>query len=202
MNQLIQYFPALTGLQISQFEKAMQLYKEWNAKINVISRKDIDALAVHHFLHSLSIAKICPFPAQSQVIDVGTGGGFPGVPLAILFPEVQFFLADSIGKKIKVASEIAKELQLTNVIAKQVRVETLTQQFDFAVSRAVTQMPELVQWLEGKIKKNHKGGKLLCLKGGDLTQELAPFPKARIYNLSDYFAESFFETKKVVELSL
>lgn len=201
MYPFTHYFPNLTDLQQSQFEKALLLYQQWNAKINVISRKDIQELAVRHFLHSLSIAKVCQFSAQSQVIDIGTGGGFPGIPLAILLPEVRFFLVDSVGKKIKVATEIAQELGLTNVVAQQARVETITQKFDFAVSRAVTQMPQLVEWTKKVVKKN-KGGKLFCLKGGDLTEELAPFPQAKIHNLTDFFAESFFETKKIVELSL
>jgi len=181
------------------------LYREWNSQINVISRKDIDALYVRHVLHSLGIAKVQPFIAGSHILDVGTGGGFPGIPLAILFPEAHFFLVDSIGKKIKVVREVISALGLKNVNAAHNRAEKVKGEFDFIVSRAVTNMDDFVKWVRKKVAKKQqhelKNG-ILYLKGGDLTQELANFPKATIYNLSDYFTEDFFETKKVVHLPL
>ena len=153
MDTILHYFPEISSTQREQFLKAMTLYKEWNEKINVISRKDIEQIEIRHFLHSLGIAKVQIFLPNSKILDVGTGGGFPGVPLAILFPESQFYLVDSIGKKIKVVQEIAKEIGLTNIKAEQRRAETISSQFDFIVSRAVTQMPEFVNWVKGKIKK-------------------------------------------------
>ena len=205
MEEILTYFPNLTENQINQFEKLSELYHEWNAKINVISRKDIDELYVKHVLHSLGIAKIMEFQPKSTVLDVGTGGGFPGIPLAILFPETRFYLIDVIAKKIKVVNEVASALGLENVKAEQMRAENVKGDFDFIVSRAVTNMPDFVSWIKDKIKKqqNHilKNG-ILYLKGGDLTEELKDFPKAREYNLSDYFSEEFFETKKVVHLPL
>lgn len=205
MDIILKYFPHLSSLQIQQYQQVIGLYKEWNAKINLISRKDIDELATRHILHSLAIAKVQTFLPKSQIVDVGTGGGFPGIPLAIFFPETQFLLVDSIGKKIKVVQNIIHTLGLKNVIAQQKRAETLSQSFDFVVSRAVTQMPEFVQWVSGKFNKKHiherKNG-ILYLKGGDLTQELALFPTAKIYNLSDFFEEDFFDTKKVVYLPM
>lgn len=205
MEAILKYFPALTPLQLQQYEQVIDLYKEWNTKINVISRKDIEHLATRHVLHSLGIAKVQPFLPQTQVLDVGTGGGFPGIPLAILFPETDFFLVDSIGKKIKVVQDIAQTLQLKNVKAEQLRAETINQKFDFVVSRAVTQMPEFVTWVSGKFKKKslhqRKNG-ILYLKGGDLTAELASFPNAEVFNLQNYFSEDFFDTKKVVYLPM
>lgn len=205
MEAILKYFPELTPLQLQQYEQVIDLYKEWNTKINVISRKDIEHLATRHVLHSLGIAKVQPFLPQTQVLDVGTGGGFPGIPLAILFPETDFFLVDSIGKKIKVVQDIAQVLQLKNVKAEQLRAETISQKFDFVVSRAVTQMPEFVTWVSGKFKKKslhqRKNG-ILYLKGGDLTAELASFPKAEVFNLENYFSEDFFDTKKVVYLPM
>lgn len=205
MEAILKYFPVLTPLQLQQYEQVIDLYKEWNTKINVISRKDIEHLATRHVLHSLGIAKVQPFLPQTQVLDVGTGGGFPGIPLAILFPETDFFLVDSIGKKIKVVQDIAQVLQLKNVKAEQLRAETINQKFDFVVSRAVTQMPEFVTWVSGKFKKKslhqRKNG-ILYLKGGDLTAELASFPKAEVFNLENYFSEDFFDTKKVVYLPM
>ncbi len=205
MEAILKYFPVLTPLQLQQYEQVIDLYKEWNTKINVISRKDIEHLATRHVLHSLGIAKVQPFLPQTQVLDVGTGGGFPGIPLAILFPETDFFLVDSIGKKIKVVEDIAQTLQLKNVKAEQLRAETINQKFDFVVSRAVTQMPEFVTWVSGKFKKKslhqRKNG-ILYLKGGDLTAELASFPKAEVFNLENYFSEDFFDTKKVVYLPM
>lgn len=205
MEEILKYFPNLSENQVVQFEKLGELYPDWNAKINVISRKDIDELYVKHVLHSLGIAKVMEFQPKSTVLDVGTGGGFPGIPLAILFPETRFYLIDVIAKKIKVVNEVASALDLKNVKAEQLRAENVKGDFDFIVSRAVTNMPDFVSWIKDKIKKqnNHelKNG-ILYLKGGDLTEELKDFPKAILYNLSDYFSEEFFETKKVVHLPL
>lgn len=205
MEEILKYFPNLSENQIVQFKKLGELYPDWNAKINVISRKDIDELYVKHVLHSLGIAKVMEFQPKSTVLDVGTGGGFPGIPLAILFPETRFYLIDVIAKKIKVVNEVATALDLKNVKAEQMRAENVKGDFDFIVSRAVTNMPDFVSWIKDKIKKqnNHelKNG-ILYLKGGDLTEELKDFPKAILYNLSDYFSEEFFETKKVVHLPL
>lgn len=205
MNILKKYFPELTQHQISQFEQLEALYKEWNAQINVVSRKDIDELYLRHVLHSLAIAKVQPLLDGSSILDIGTGGGFPGIPLAILFPEANFYLVDSIGKKIKVVNEVASALELQNVNAEHLRAEKVKGQFDFIVSRAVTNMSDFVKWTKGKIKKksNHelKNG-ILYLKGGDLTEELKNFPKVTLYDLPNYFDEDFFETKKVVHIPL
>lgn len=205
MQEILKHFPNLTEIQVAQFAKLEELYKEWNARINVISRKDIDELYTRHVLHSLGIAKVQEFKPGSWVLDVGTGGGFPGIPLAILFPETKFYLIDVIAKKIKVVQEIANGLGLENVKTEQIRAENVKGDFDFIVSRAVTNMPDFVAWVKEKIKKkqNHelKNG-ILYLKGGDLTEELQDFPKATLYNLSDYFKDEFFETKKVVHLPL
>jgi len=205
MNNIINYFPDLTENQIQQFSKLGELYTFWNAQINVISRKDIDDLHTRHVLHSLGIAKVQPFKPNAQVLDIGTGGGFPGIPLAILFPETQFCLVDSIGKKIKVVNEIVAALELKNVRAEVKRAEIVKGEFDFIVSRAVTKMEDFVKWTKGKIakKQNHeiKNG-ILYLKGGDLTEELASFQNASLYNLTDYFQDEFFETKKVVHIPL
>ncbi len=205
MEELLHYFPDLTAHQISQFELLSTLYKDWNLKINVVSRKDIDEIYLRHVLHSLAIAKVQPFLPGSSVLDVGTGGGFPGIPLAILFPEVQFHLVDSIGKKIKVVQQVADGLGLKNIKVTNARVETITGQYDFIVSRAVAQMETFVRWVKNRVakKSNHdlKNG-ILYLKGGDLTQELALFPKAKIYPLSSYYKEVFFDTKTVVHLPL
>jgi 16S rRNA (guanine527-N7)-methyltransferase len=205
MDKILQYFPDLTTLQISQFEQLEHLYADWNAKINVISRKDINALYTNHVLHSLGIAKVQSFEAGSKILDVGTGGGFPGIPLAIVFPEVSFLLIDVIAKKIKVVHEVLQALGIQNVVAVQKRAELVTESFDFIVSRAVTNMPDFVTWVEDKIDENSKHelkNGILYLKGGDLTAELASFPKATLYDLSNYFDEPFFETKKVVHLPL
>ena len=205
MDTILHYFPEISSTQREQFLKAMTLYKEWNEKINVISRKDIEQIEIRHFLHPLGIAKVQTFLPNSKILDVGTGGGFPGVPLAILFPESQFYLVDSIGKKIKVVQEIAKEIGLTNIKAEQCRAETISSQFDFIVSRAVTQMPEFVNWVKGKIKKKSEHqlqNGILYLKGGDLSEELMPFTNITEYHLSDYFQEDFFETKKVIHLPM
>lgn len=205
MEEIFKYFPNLSENQVNQIEKLSELYHDWNAKINVISRKDIDELYVKHVLHSLGIAKVMEFQPKSTVLDVGTGGGFPGIPLAILFPETRFYLIDVIAKKIKVVNEVAAALELKNVKAEQLRAENAKGEFDFIVSRAVTNMPDFVSWIKDKIKKqqNHKlKNGILYLKGGDLTEELKDFPNATEYNLSNYFSEDFFETKKVVHLPL
>ncbi|WP_283640306.1 16S rRNA (guanine(527)-N(7))-methyltransferase RsmG [Mesonia mobilis] len=205
MKEVLKYFPDLTEDQLEKFTKLKDLYKDWNLKINVVSRKDIDEIYLRHALHSLGIAKVQQFQPGSTVMDVGTGGGFPGIPLAILFPETQFHLVDSIGKKIKVVNEVNEGLGLENVKTSNCRVEEIDEQYDFIVSRAVAQMETFVRWVKGKIKKksNHelKNG-ILYLKGGDLSEELAKYETAKIYNLSDYFEEDFFETKKVVHLPM
>lgn len=205
MDEILKYFPDLTDLQIEQFQKLDFLYHDWNEKINVISRKDIDALYTKHILHSLGIAKIMKFEPGATVLDVGTGGGFPGIPLAILFPETRFYLIDVIAKKIKVVQGVVDALELKNVKAEQKRAELVKGDFDFIVSRAVTNMPDFVSWIKDKIKKQHKHtlkNGILYLKGGDLTEELAAFPKATLYDLAGIFEDEFFETKKVVHLPL
>ena len=205
MDEILYYFPELTAFQKIQFKKLESLYHDWNSKINVISRKDIDELYTKHILHSLAIAKIQKFEAGTFVLDVGTGGGFPGIPLAILFPETQFYLIDVILKKINVVKAVAESLGLKNVKAEQIRAENVKGDFDFIVSRAVTNMPDFVLWIKDKIKKENKHiiqNGILYLKGGDLTEELKDFPKATEYNISDFFDNEFFETKKVVHLPL
>lgn len=202
--ELIQkYFPDLTAKQIEQFTQLEPLYKDWNEKINVISRKDMDSLYEKHILHSLGIAKVMEFAPGTKVLDIGTGGGFPGIPLAILFPEVQFTLIDSIGKKITVVNAVAEGVGLQNLTAIHGRAEKLKEQFHFVVSRAVTQMPEFLRWLKGKFQKeqfNPKHNGVLYLKGGDLAEELAGL-RCEIFQLKNYFQEEFFDTKKVVYLS-
>tara|TARA_B000000441_G_C21677190_1_gene311075 strand:- start:279 stop:911 length:633 start_codon:yes stop_codon:yes gene_type:complete len=200
------YFPNLSSTQVDQFKSLEPLYTEWNEKINVISRKDMDSFYERHVLHSLAIAKVYSFLPGMKVLDVGTGGGFPGIPLAILFPEVHFTLIDSIGKKIKVVEGVAEALELSNVTAMQIRAEQVNDKFDFIISRAVTQMPKFLTWVRAKIKKapqkeGLKNG-LLYLKGGDLTEELATIPSYKLFELSDFFTEEFFETKKVVYIRL
>ena len=205
MDIVLKYFSELSELQIKQLELLGEVYKEWNAKINVVSRKDIDALYERHVLHSLGIAKVQKFLPGSKVLDVGTGGGFPGVPLAVLFPETDFYLVDVIAKKIKVVNEVVSALELNNVKAEQRRAGTFDGHFDFIVSRAVTNMPDFVNWVKKNVAKKSKhelSNGILYLKGGDLTDELQSFPKAKEYNLSDYFTEEFFATKKVVHLPL
>jgi 16S rRNA (guanine527-N7)-methyltransferase len=205
MDEILKYFPDLTDNQKLQFQKLEALYYDWNAKINVISRKDIDELYTKHVLHSLAIAKIQPFMPGSYVLDVGTGGGFPGIPLAILFPETRFYLIDVILKKINVVKAVAEALELKNVKAEQLRAENVKGDYDFIVSRAVTNMPDFVSWIKDKIKKQNKHelkNGILYLKGGDLSEELKDFPKATEYNISDFFEPDFFETKKVVHLPL
>jgi 16S rRNA (guanine527-N7)-methyltransferase len=200
------YFPGLKEEQKSQFAAVFDLYKEWNDKINVISRKDIDNLYVNHVLHSLGIAKVLTFKPGALVLDVGTGGGFPGIPLAILFPETQFHLVDSIGKKITVVNAVASALGLKNVKGEQIRAEQLKTQYDFIVSRAVTRLKEFYGWIHNKVKKQSvhdlENG-ILYLKGGDLDEELAELRRIhQVYDLSAYFNEEFFETKKVVYVPL
>ncbi|MBO9586818.1 MAG: 16S rRNA (guanine(527)-N(7))-methyltransferase RsmG [Flavobacterium sp.] len=205
MDEILKYFPDLTDLQIEQFQKLDFLYHDWNEKINVISRKDIDSLYTKHILHSLGIAKVMKFEPGTTVLDVGTGGGFPGIPLAILFPETRFYLIDVIAKKIKVVQGVVDALELKNVKAEQKRAELVKGDFDFIVSRAVTNMPDFVSWINDKIKKQHKHilkNGILYLKGGDLAEELKDFPNATLYDLADYFEDEFFETKKVVHLPL
>ncbi|MCI2230177.1 16S rRNA (guanine(527)-N(7))-methyltransferase RsmG [Polaribacter sp. MSW13] len=205
MDIIQKYFKNLSESQIQQFSKLQELYQDWNLKINVVSRKDIDELYLRHVLHSLGIAKVMQFKAGAKVMDVGTGGGFPGIPLAILFPETQFHLVDSIGKKIKVVDEVVQGLGLLNVKTTHGRVEDVKDTYDFIVSRAVAQMETFVRWTKGKIakKQNHdlKNG-ILYLKGGDLSEELKLYTSATIFDLPDYFDEPFFETKKVVHLGM
>ena len=205
LERIAHYFPELSKQQYQQFEQLEELYKTWNAQINVISRKDIDALYEKHVLHALGIAKVQSFKSGAKVLDVGTGGGFPGIPLAILFPKVKFFLIDSIGKKIKVVQAVADALNLKNVEARHQRAQEFKQPVDFVVSRAVTRMEDFVPWVKKNIKNKgtHRlGNGILYLKGGDLSEELAPFPKAEQFALTQYFEETFFETKKVVYLPL
>lgn len=206
LMELIQrYFPDLSDVQIAKFAQLQDLYQDWNLKINVVSRKDIDELYLRHVLHSLGIAQVMEFNAGAQVMDVGTGGGFPGIPLAILFPETNFHLVDSIGKKIKVVNEVVQGLGLQNVRTTHGRVEEVKEEYDFIVSRAVAQMETFVRWTKKKIAKKQQhslANGILYLKGGDLSEELKNFPKATIYDLPDYFKEDFFETKKVVHLPL
>ncbi|WP_178983515.1 16S rRNA (guanine(527)-N(7))-methyltransferase RsmG [Winogradskyella helgolandensis] len=205
MKRILKYFPDLTEIQIQQFEALEGLYKDWNSKINVISRKDIDELYLRHVLHSLGIAKVISFAPGTSILDVGTGGGFPGVPLAILFPECQFHLVDSINKKLKVINAVAEELELTNIKTTHSRVEAIDETYDFIVSRAVTTMPEFTTWVKGKVAKTQKNelkNGILYLKGGDLTEELKQYKTVKAFLLSDYFDESFFETKKIIHLPL
>lgn len=196
------YFPDLTTTQQNQLNDLYELYADWNSKINVISRKDIDNLYLHHVLHSLGILKMLKFKEESSVMDIGTGGGFPGIPLAILLPEVQFHLVDSIGKKIKVGQAVAEAIGLKNVTFRHCRAEEEKQLFDFVVSRAVMPLADLVKIARKNIKKTQQNALpngLICLKGGELQHEILPFQKQAItLNLSDYFSEEFFQTKKVV----
>ena len=204
MKLILKYFPDISDKQKQQFEQLEPLYKEWNNQINVISRKDIDELYTRHILHSLAIAKVVNFKNGSKILDVGTGGGFPGIPLAILFPNAHFFLVDSIGKKIKIVNEISQAIGLKNIQAEHKRAEEVKFKYDFIVSRAVTNLPKFNNWIKGKFNVNSrhkiKNG-LLYLKGGDLTEELKEAGrKHKLYNIPDFFEENFFETKKVVYL--
>lgn len=199
---ILKYFPDLTTEQIDRFSRLQELYTLWNEQINVISRKDTENFYERHVLHSIGIAKVMKFKKGSSILDIGTGGGFPGIPLAILFPECQFTLVDSIGKKIKVVNEVAKALELTNVKGIHARAETIPDQFDFIVSRAVTAMPAFLRWVDGKFKKeqhNDLPNGILYLKGGDLKEEMSTIKKhIRYYELNTIFEEEFFDTKKVV----
>ena len=201
MELILKYFPNLTEKQIQQFSQLQNLYIDWNAQINVISRKDMDNLYMKHVLHSLAIAKVIDFSDGSKILDVGTGGGFPGIPLAILFPEVEFLLVDSIGKKIKVVNEVATCIGLKNLRAEHKRAEQVVGQFDFVVSRAVTKMKVFQQWVRKRIsvkQKNTLFNGILYLKGGDLTEELKGIKNVDLYDIPNFFEEEFFETKKVV----
>ncbi len=206
LQQIETYFPDLSDRQQHQLSQLYPLYAEWNAMINVVSRKDIDHLYLHHVLHSLSIARLIAFKANTQVLDVGTGGGFPGIPLAILFPETQFHLVDSIGKKIKVVQAIAQELGLDNVTATQIRAEQVKGPFDFVVTRAVARLQLLHQWVQGRIHSRSQHelyNGLLCLKGGDLKEEFREVKlNYALYPVADYFEEDFFESKYIVYVPL
>ncbi|HRP53649.1 MAG TPA: 16S rRNA (guanine(527)-N(7))-methyltransferase RsmG [Fluviicola sp.] len=206
MEIIRNYFPNLSAEQIEQFNQLQALYTFWNAQINVISRKDLDEFYERHVLHSLGIAKVCSFVPGTEILDIGTGGGFPGIPMAILFPEVQFHLVDSIGKKIKVVHEVAKTLGLNNVTATHARAEEIKEKYDFIVSRAVTAMPAFIPWTKGKMKtenRNELKNGILYLKGGDLEEELSATKKPyTLHPLSKFFTEPFFETKYVVHMPL
>lgn len=206
MDIILKYFPGLTGEQQRQFAALYDLYIDWNAKINVISRKDIENLYEHHVLHSLGIARFISFRPGTKVMDLGTGGGFPGIPLAILFPEVSFHLVDSIGKKVRVATEVANAIGLKNVTFRHARAEEEKQLFDFVVSRAVMPLTDLIKIIRKNIssqQKNSMSNGLICLKGGELEREAMPFKnKVMMHNLSDEFEEEFFETKKVVYVTV
>jgi 16S rRNA (guanine527-N7)-methyltransferase len=206
MDIITKYFPDLTSQQLEQFGRLKDLYSEWNAKINVISRKDIEQLYERHVLHSLAIAKIIRFTPGTKVLDVGTGGGFPGIPLAIMFPETSFMPIDSIGKKIKVVTEVASALDLQNINAQHVRVEDVKQKFDFVVSRAVTAFPRFVAMVRNRVSdqnNNTLANGILYLKGGDFEEETAQFEKQiKIYDLQSFFEEEFFETKKLIHMIL
>jgi len=206
MELIRQYFPNLTPTQLEQFEQLYDLYYDWNSKINVISRKDIENLYLHHVLHSLSIAQIINFKSSTSILDVGTGGGFPGIPLAIMFPEVNFTLIDSIGKKIKVGIEVANAIGLKNIDLKHQRVQEEKGKYDFVVSRAVMPLDDLVKLVKKNCSKtniNAIPNGLICLKGGELQHEILPYKNiADTYNISDFFKEEFFKTKKVVYVPL
>jgi 16S rRNA (guanine527-N7)-methyltransferase len=199
---ILKYFPDLSEQQVQQFQALEPLYEEWNSKINVISRKDLEGLYIKHVLHSLAIAKVVNFKPHTDILDVGTGGGFPGIPLAILFPQCNFHLIDSIGKKITVVQQIVDTIKLNNVIAEKIRSEQLQNKYDFIVSRAVTRLAPFYQWVRHKVKKeyfNKKKNGLLLLKGGDLKEELEELKlKYKIYPIPEFFEEDFFETKAVV----
>lgn len=203
---IFQYFQQLTDVQREQFAQLDALYREWNAKINVISRKDIDNLYSHHVLHSLGIAKVINFRPGTKIMDIGTGGGFPGIPLAILFPECQFKLIDSIGKKIKVATAVAQAIGLKNVQIEHRNVMEEKAKYDFVVSRAVMNASDLVKLVRKNISREQRNALpngLICLKGGDVTEEMAPFANcSEVWNLSQYFDDAFFETKKVTYIQL
>jgi len=205
MDVILEYFPDVTKHQISQFQQLGELYRTWNEKVNVISRKDIDNLYTHHILHSLAIAKCFEFKHSSRILDIGTGGGFPGIPLAIMFPKVNFCLIDSIAKKITVVQAIAQELGLTNVRALQMRSDNFTERFDYVVSRAVTSFPEFYKISKhcvSGISNNKLHNGIIYLKGGDFFEEMRFFKKYKIFNISDFYADPFFETKKIIYLPI
>ena len=205
MDKLIEIFPSLSASQIEKFKNMPVLYEDWNSKINVISRKDINFFYERHLLHSLGIAKVVQFLPNAKILDVGTGGGFPGIPLAILFPQTHFFLIDSIGKKIKVVEEVTAALELKNISVSKIRAENFNEKVDFVVSRAVTKMEVFVPWVKKNIRSTHKHSiknGILYLKGGDLTQELFKFPKAQQFDLAQHFNDAFFQMKKVVYVPL
>lgn len=205
-ENILHYFPDLSELQIQQIGQLQELYTYWNERINLISRKDIENLYTHHVLHSLAIAKVISLLPGSKVLDVGTGGGFPGIPLAIMFPETKFHLVDSIGKKIKVVEAVATSLNLTNVTSEHTRAETLKDKYDFVVSRAVTTLPEFVPWVQGKISTTHKHkvkNGIIYLKGGDLKEELKSFKNIiTVFDVDVFFKEEFFLTKKIIYLPI
>lgn len=206
MELILKYFPNLTERQKEQFAALPDIYNDWNSKINVISRKDMDNFVEHHVLHSLAIAKVVQFKTMCDIMDLGTGGGFPGIPLAIMFPDANFYLVDSIGKKIKVVKDVAEQLQLKNVTAEQIRAEQVQRDFDFIVSRAVTDLSQFSGWVKGKISDIHyhklRNG-IIYLKGGDLDAELAPFrKKVRTWDIAEFFEEPYFETKKVIYMPM
>jgi 16S rRNA (guanine527-N7)-methyltransferase len=198
------YFPGLSDTQLEQFARLGELYDDWNSKINVISRKDMEQFYVHHVLHSLGIAKVMEFQPETKVLDIGTGGGFPGIPLAILFPDTHFHLVDSIGKKISVVKDVVKQLKLTNVEAQKARAEELVRKYDFIISRAVTRMANFYPWVKNKIRTedfNEFQNGILYLKGGEVDEEMEELDKSYVvYHLDDYFQEVYFETKKVIYL--
>lgn len=205
MNLISKYFPDLSDVQRQQFEALQGLYEDWNSKINVISRKDIASLYLRHVLHSLSIAKLIHFKESTRILDIGTGGGFPGLPLAILFPEAKFHLVDSINKKLKVVNGVSESLGLQNVKTTHARAESIKGQYDFIISRAVTNMPDFVSWIKNRVAKksiHEVSNGILYLKGGNLSEELKLYTKATTYNISAFFEEDFFETKKIVHLPL
>ncbi len=202
---IFKYFPELTDTQKQQFEQLGELYIYWNQQINVISRKDMDNFYLHHVLHSLSIAKVIEFKGFTEIMDAGTGGGFPGIPLAIMFPDAKFYLVDSIGKKIKVVNEVVQSLELKNVEAEKLRMEQVSRTFDFIISRAVTSLPDFLKWTSYKFHNksfNKIPNGILYLKGGDVQKELNEIRrfKKKVYNISNYFTDEFFETKKVVHI--
>ena len=205
MENIIKYFPNLSEKQLFQFQALLPLYTKWNYKINVISRKDMEDFYIHHVLHSLGISKFISFIPRTEILDFGTGGGFPGIPLAIMFPHVKFYLVDSIGKKIKVVKNISQEIGLENVRVENIRGEQFSKKVDFIISRAVSRMDVFVPWVENKINsisKNKINNGIIYLKGGDLKDELTSFPESKVYSLNTHFEHSYFETKKLVYLSI
>tara|TARA_B100001989_G_scaffold249832_1_gene225824 strand:+ start:1155 stop:1772 length:618 start_codon:yes stop_codon:yes gene_type:complete len=205
VENIIKYFPNLSEKQLFQFQALLPLYTKWNYKINVISRKDMEDFYIHHVLHSLGISKLISFIPRTEILDFGTGGGFPGIPLAIMFPHVKFYLVDSIGKKIKVVKNISQEIGLENVHVENIRGEQFSKKVDFIVSRAVSRMDVFVPWVENKINsisKNKINNGIIYLKGGDLKDELTSFPESKVYSLNTHFEHSYFETKKLVYLSI